>query len=130
MLSVGFAEAATGSKPVAPANEAAVAVIEGVEIARPGGGFLGLEIKNARFVLSFYNAEKTKIAPDVTRAILRWPVQYQPQDERTMLTAGSDGTSLTSAKTVRPPHNFKVFISLFPEGSETALETYSVPVQR
>jgi hypothetical protein len=129
MITAGLAAAAPAAKPAAAEKAGAANVVEGVEIARPGGGFLGLELTNSRFVLSFYDAQKAKVAPDVTRAILRWPVQYQPQEERTMLTSGSDGTSLTSPKTVRPPHNFKVFISLFPEGSETALETYSVNVQ-
>lgn len=128
-MTAGLAVATAATKPAAAGEKAAVNVIEGVTIARPSGGFLGLQITSGKFVLSFYDAEKTKVAPDVPRAILRWPVQYQPQDERTMLTAGGDGTSLTSVKTVRPPHNFKVFISLFAEGGETAVETYSVNVQ-
>ena len=52
--------------------------IAGIEIARPNGGFLGLQIVNNNFVLSFYDAKKKKIPPDVARAALRWPVKYPP----------------------------------------------------
>lgn len=103
--------------------------ISGVEIPRPNGAFLGLEIVNNNFVLTFYNAKKEKVAPDVTRATMRWPVKYQPTDERTVLNPGGDGTSLTSPKVVRPPHNFRVFIALFVEGTDSAVETYSIDVR-
>ena len=116
----------TAAHPSTDKTADEIGVVDGVTIARPNGQFLGLQIVNNSFVLSFYNEQKHKIAPDVTRATLRWPVKYQPADERAVLNPGSDGTSLTSAKTVRPPHNFKVALALFTEGSETAVETYSV----
>lgn len=100
--------------------------VDGLSIPRPSGGFLGLQIVNNHFVLSFYNAKQRKTAPDVARATVRWPVKYQPNDDRAVLNPGSDGTSLTSGKTVRPPHTFKVALSLFVEGSEDAVESYSV----
>ena len=85
-----------------------------------------MEVANNNFVLSFYNAKKKKIAPDVTRAAMRWPVKYQPNDERTVLNPAADGTSLSSGKTVRPPHLFKVFISLFVDDKEAPVESYTV----
>ncbi len=100
--------------------------VDGLVIPRPNGGYLGLQIVSNNFVLSFYNAKKRKVAPDVTRATVRWPVKYQPMDERAVLNPGSDGTSLTSGRTVRPPHNFKVALNLFVEGNDTAVETYNV----
>jgi hypothetical protein len=109
-----------------PKDEASVVHVKGIEIKRPNGNFLGLEIVGSNFVLSFYDAERKKIAPDVVRGTLRWPVKYQPASERTVLNPGSDGTSLTSLTPVRPPHQFKVFMSLFVEGSETAVESYVV----
>jgi hypothetical protein len=108
-------------KTVAPIGN-----IDGVTIPRPNGNFLGLQIVNSNFVLSFYNAKKRKMAPDVTRATLRWPVKYQPADERAVLNAGSDGTSLMSPKTIRPPHLFRATLNLFVEGNESAVETYAV----
>lgn len=100
--------------------------IEGVEIARPTGAFLGLNIVNGRFVLTFYNADKEKTAPDVVRASLRWPVKYQPSDERVVLNPSGDGVSLTSGKVIRPPHNFRVYIALFVEGNDDPVETHNV----
>jgi len=43
-----------------------------------------------------------------------------------MGSADSDGTSLSSEKSIRAPHEFKLFISLFAEGAENAAETYVV----
>ncbi len=102
------------------------AKIEGLEIARPAGGFLGLNLVNGRFVLSFYDAEKKRMKADVVRASLRWPVRYQPSDERVVLNLAGDGTSLTSGKVIRPPHNFRVYIALFVEGNDDPVETYNV----
>lgn len=130
MLAAGLVFAAA-TKPGAAAKtaEKASPAIEGVSIARPGGNYLGLQIVNNNFVLSFYDAQKMKTAPDVARASVRWAVKYQPQDERAVLNPGGDGTSLTSTKNVRPPHDFKVFIGLFVDGSDAAVETYSVDVK-
>jgi hypothetical protein len=102
------------------------AVIEGMEIARPAGGFLGLNIVNGRFVLLFYDAEKRRTEADVARASLRWPVRYQPSDERVVLNRVADGRSLTSGKVIRPPHHFRVYIALFVEGNDDPVETYNV----
>ena len=57
-------------------------------------------------------------------AALRWPVKYQPGDERAVLN--SSGTALTSTKVVRPPLVFKVFIGLYVEGNDKAVENYVV----
>lgn len=99
--------------------------IDGQTIPRPNGTFLGLQVVNGNFVLTFYDKEKKKTKVDAARATLRWPVRYQPTDERTVLNPGAAST-LTSAKGVRPPLNFKVYLSLFVEGSETATESYVV----
>jgi hypothetical protein len=114
------------TKKAAPTakKEDAPGVVEGVTIARPNGGFLGLHVANNNFILTFYDAKKKKVAPDVTRAALRWPVKYQPGDEHAVLNAS--GTALTSSKVVKPPLVFKVFIGLYNEGSDKAVESYTV----
>jgi hypothetical protein len=102
------------------------AVIEGMTIPR-GTGFLGIAIVDSTFRLSFYDAEKKPVAPDVARAALRWPVKYQPGDERTVLNLASDGKSLASAFVVRPPYFFKLFITLIAEDAPSgAGETFVV----
>lgn len=104
--------------------------IPGLEIPRPNGGFLGLDLVKSNFVLTFYNKEREKTAPDVARAVLRWPVRYQKLDERTVLNPAGDGVSLTSAMFIRPPHNFRLSILLFVDGSPDAVESYNVQFQK
>jgi hypothetical protein len=114
----------SGKKEEPPAK------IEGMEIARGEAGFLGLQIADTTFKLSFYDAKKKPIAADVTRAVLRWNPKYQKNDERVVLERSDDGKSLTSPRTIRPPHNFKLYITLFKEpapGTEAvAAENYVV----
>jgi hypothetical protein len=109
----------------APKKEEAPPKIEGMEIARSSKGFLGLQVADGNFKLSFYNAEKKAEAPNVVRAVLRWTPSYKPGNEIYVLGPG-DGKSLTVAKTVRPPYNFKLFVSLFVEGNENPVESYVV----
>ena len=118
--------AASAPKAVAARQEEPEPKIEGVALTRPNGTYLGLQVVNNNFVLTFYDAKKKKMAPDVARATVRWDVKYQPGPERTVLNPGGGPASLTSEKTVRPPLNFRVFLSLFVEGSEDAVESYSV----
>lgn len=110
-----------------PKKEEPMGKIEGQEIKR-GSGYLGLELVSGTFKLSFYDAKKKPVAADVARAALRWPVAYRELDERTILNRSADGKSLTSPKVVKPPHNFKLFITLIPgEGAEeTGTETLVV----
>jgi hypothetical protein len=117
-------KAAATKKAPATKKEEPPAVVEGVAIARAKGGFIGLRVVNSNFVLTFYDAKKKKVAPDVTRASLRWPVKYQPGDERAVLNLS--GNLLTSSKVVKPPLVFKVFIGLYAEGSDQAVESYTV----
>lgn len=95
--------------------------IEGMEIAR-GGGFMGLQIVNGTFKLSFYDAKKKPVAPNVARAAFRWAVSYQKQPERSILSPGGGANSLVSDKTVKPPYSFKLFITLF----KTDADAYAV----
>ena len=117
---------AKAAKKAAPAKkkEEPPAAIEGLAIERPDGGFLGLKVVNNNFVLTFYDSKKKKIEPDVARAGLRWVVRYQPGPEFAMLNPGGGG--LTSTKTVRAPFVFKVFISLYAEGKDEAVESHAV----
>lgn len=118
------APAASTKKAPAPApakkKEEPPGKIEGMEIARGDKGFLGLQIVNGTFKLSFYDTKKKPIAPDVTRAALRWDPRNRVGQERAVLTA--DGSNaLTSAKNIRPPYSFKLFITLLKDaGGENA----------
>lgn len=97
--------------------------IEGMEIPRGAKGFLGLQIVDGNFKLSFFDPKKKAIAPDVVRAVLRWTPNYKPGTEIYVLGPGS-GKALTAAKTVRPPYAFKLFMSLFVDGNDEPVESY------
>jgi len=99
--------------------------IEVMEIGRGAKGFLGLQVVGGNFKLSFYDAKKKPVAPDVVRAVLRWTPNYKPGTEIYVLGAG-DGKSLSAPKTVRAPYSFKLFMSLFVEGEENPVESYVV----
>ena len=100
--------------------------IPGMEIARPNGTFLGLEVVGGNFKLTFYDKKKKAMGVDVTRATARWPNPRSPGDNRTVLNG--NGTALVGAKPVLPPFNFNVFLTLLKgEGEEAkAVETYTV----
>lgn len=99
------------------------AKIEGMEIPRGTKGFLGLQIVDGNFKLSFFDPKKKAVAPDVVRAVLRWTPNYKPGTEIYALGPGS-GKFLTVAKTVRPPYSFKLFMSLFVDGNDEPVESY------
>lgn len=86
--------------------------IKGVPVKRDGGGFLGVEIVDGTFRISFYDEHKKPIVPDVSSIALRWPVQYQPNDEHASLFPDASGKYMTSEKIVRPPYSFKLYITL------------------
>jgi len=110
-------------------KEDEVGKIDGLEIAR-GSGFLGLQIVNGTFKLSFYDAKKKPVAPDVASAAFRWNVNYQKMPERTILSPS--GTALVSDKTVKPPYSFKLFVTLFKQagsgadGSDAGAESFTI----
>jgi hypothetical protein len=105
------------------------AKIEGMEIPRGDRGYLGLQIVDATFKLSFYDTKKKPTAANVDRAVLRWTPKYKTGDERIVLERAGDGKALTSSRNVRPPYNFKLFITLLksaPDGSDAVAESYVV----
>lgn len=116
---------AAPAKKEAP-KEAPLPKIPGMEIARPNGMFLGLEVVGGNFKLTFYDKKKKAMTVDVTRAIARWPNPRGPGDNRTVLNGS--GTALVGAKPVLPPFTFNVYLTLLQgegEGAK-AVETYTV----
>ncbi len=103
--------------------------IEGIAIPRGDGGFLGVALAGTNFKITFYDKQKKPVAADVHRALLRWDPKYKVGQERTVLNLTADGRALTSPKPVRPPHNFRLFITLLQkaeDGEDKAGETFSI----
>ena len=92
--------------------------IKGVVVSRGEKGFMGVEIVGSSFKITFYDAKKKPIAPDVARAALRWDAKYKVGQERVILNPDADGKSLSNPRTIRPPYHFKLFITLVKEETE------------
>lgn len=112
------AAGATADPKTKSAKKEDVPKIEGIEIPRGEKGFLGIQIAEATFKLSFYDAQKKPVKADVDRAALRWDPKYKVGEERVVLTPTADGKALTSQKNIRPPYNFKLFITLIRDAAE------------
>ena len=110
----------------APGKTAEPAKIAGMEIARPGKGFIGLEVAGGNFRLSFYDENREPVAPAAVKAVLRWTPTNRTGSEFYALEPSADGKVLTSPKTVRPPYQFKMFLSLFAAGAEVPFESHTV----
>ncbi len=104
--------------------------IPGVTIPRANGTFLGLEVADNRFKLSFYDKKKKPMAPDVTRATARWPNTRSAVKafNRSVLNPGTP-TAFIGSNPVQPPFVGNVFLTLLQgDGDDAqAVETYSVP---
>lgn len=109
--------AAQTPKPSKPAKPATAPVeepakIDGIELPRKAGGFLGLTVEGPRLILKFYDAEKKPVAADVARAAARWNPLNKTGDVRSVLNPAPDGMSLASTPVVKPPLVFLVYITL------------------
>jgi hypothetical protein len=102
------------------------ATIAGLEIARGPKGFLGLQVSGGVFQLAFYDTKKKPAKADLARAVLRWTPNYKPGTEIYVLEPSGDGQVLTSPRNVRPPYQFKLFMSLFAAGGEEPVESFVV----
>jgi hypothetical protein len=119
---------ATKASPPAKQKEPAREV-DGFAIVRRNGGFLGVKVEGNTFRVTFYDKDKKPVVADVAAIALRWPVQYQPNPERTLLKPNGDGKTLTSDKVVRPPFQFKLYLTLLKTtepGGDAGDETYTV----
>lgn len=141
---VGFAQSPNPPEPAEPPTPAVPAKgkdaakpgvkkeepmgkIEGTELARPNGLFLGLTLAEGKFKLTFYDKKKKPTKVDVTRGLARWPNIHGPGDNRAVLN--SDGVnSLVGAQFVRPPYVFKLYLTLLNGDGDAAevVETYVV----
>lgn len=80
--------------------------ILGAVITRADGTFLGLEVVAGNFKLSFYDAEKKAIAPNVSQARATWPNPRGQGNLRTMLNLSEN--ALVGAKPVLPSYTYDV----------------------
>lgn len=103
--------------------------IPGVTINRPNGTFLGLEVVDSKFKLSFYDKKKKPMAIDVTRATARWPNTRSATVAWNFTVLNASGKALIGSKPALPPYSWNVILTLLQgEGDDAkAVETYTVP---
>jgi hypothetical protein len=111
--------------PDAPADDKE-GTVAGTAIKREQGGWLGVEIKGGNFRLTFYNEKKKPVAADRTSAVFRWPVHYQPNDERTELVGTDNPDVLASPYPVKLPYSFILHIALLGGDQKDGVEGYTI----
>jgi hypothetical protein len=111
---------AAADTPTPTPTEEKEGTVSGMAIHRANGGWLGVEIKDQNFWMTFYNEKKKPVAADVGAAVFWWPVQYQPNPERTELTSTSNPAVLVSPYVVKPPYSFLLHISLLGDANAGA----------
>lgn len=131
LVTVSFgAPTPAGGAPKDSAKKEAPAKIEGVEVARAAGGFLGVALVGTNFKISFYDDKKKPVPADVTQALVRWDPKGKSGREQAMLNVTADQKALTGPKVVHPPYTFKLFITLLKPSAESAdpvaSETYTI----
>ncbi len=101
--------------------------ILGTVVTRADGTFLGLEVVAGNFKLSFYDAEKKAIAPNVSQARATWPNPRGQGNLRTMLNLSEN--ALVGANPVLPPYTYDVRLVLLQGTGEQqqVVESFVVP---
>ncbi len=92
--------------------------IEGVEVARGEKGYFGLQVVGGSFKLTFYNEKKKPTTGPFDRAALRWNPINKKGDERVVLLPDGSGQTFTAGSPVKPPYNFKVFVTLVKDATD------------
>lgn len=109
----------------AAAAEEAPPEVEGIEITRPDGRFLGLTMDGLNLRLTFYDADKKPERVDVVRGTARWKPPTGGGFERAVLNPADDGVSLRGNQVIRKPWIFTVQLALV-DASGEVVETHQV----
>lgn len=114
--------------PSAPADEEKPKV-DGIEIARANGTFIGAKVDGVRLVLKFYDKDKKPAAVDVARASARWNPVTKKGEERSVLNPDGSGNALVSTPTVQPPLVFVVYVTLL-DSEGKGVESFIVDLRK
>lgn len=82
----------------------------GKNLERQSGGWINFSISGARAVVRFFDPKKKPTAPDVSRGLAIFRYASKANWERTAFHVEQD--ALVSPSNVRPPHNFRVHLTL------------------
>jgi hypothetical protein len=96
----------------------------GILIPRNNGGFTNLKIDGGKFTMTFFDANKKAIAPDVTHATVKY--RKGKSNHRHLLVAVG-GKSLQAPTPVDRPYIVNgMHVVLFDDNEDTAAEAYTV----
>jgi hypothetical protein len=116
------------TKPASPPSEEP-AKIDGLEIARSNGTYLGVTVDGVRLVIKFYDKDKKPAKADVARASARWNPVNKKGEERSVLNSSDGGLSLASTPTVKPPLVFMVYVTLL-DAEGNAVESFVADLRK
>ena len=99
----------------------------GKNLPRESGGWINFSISGARAVVKFFDPKKKPVAPDASRGLAVFRYASKANWERTAFRVEDD--ALVSPNNVRPPHNFRVHLTLLgaedePRDPEAFVFTY------
>ena len=94
----------------------------GVNLARAGGGWINVVVENSQLRVSFFDEEKQPAPLAFSRAAAR--IAYTSRDD-VRVVLNPEELTLVSPRVVRPPHVFRVYLSLFADGTAEPTERYS-----
>jgi len=120
LVAAGFVTAQT-SPATKPAVEASAAVIEGLEIPRANGTFLGVRLQGVQLKITFYDAKKKKVAADAVRIAARW----QDHKPRRAVLLPSDSSTLLSPPVFKQPYDYRIFLLLI-GANDSELESLQI----
>ena len=92
----------------AVAAEEEIGKIEGIEVARPGGGFLGLLVEGVTVKITFYDDKKKPVVADAVRISARW---HDTKPRKAVLLPSTPET-LVSPGVFPRRHTYIVFFTL------------------
>lgn len=92
--------------------------VVGLEIARAGGGCLGVALEGLALVVRFYDEEKKPIAASAARAAIRWNPVNKAGVQHAVMTSTPDALALRSPAILRSPYGFKISVTLVRENGE------------
>lgn len=117
--------APTKPAPLAPAPGAEkaeeIGTIEGMELVRAGGGFLGVKTEGMTLKVTFYDAKKKKVAADAVRIAARW----HARTARNMVLLPTGPDTLVSPPLLTRPFNYIIFLVLV-GAEDKVIETFSI----
>lgn len=129
------AASANNAAPDAARADSAAKLRPAEEIPLPGvsipyeGGWMSLAVEKGVFHLRFYDAARELLPAPAIRATARWNPPLKTGFSRAVLLPADSGRVLVGNTFVRPPHNFRVFLTLIGTNDQV-LGSYTIDFQK